>query len=114
MLISAVITDARNFQILAIAKISAPARETRAVMAAVPSDTDALSLLPSGNAGAQFIDDARDFVSRNARILNSRPPAFFRQHVTVANATGLHLDAHLRRARLRNLPLHDLEILLPA
>ena len=110
MLVSAVIADARNFQVPAIAKISAPARETRAVLAAVPADTDALPLLPLGNTRTQFIDDARDFVSRNAGILNSGPRAFFREHVTVANATGLHLDAHLSCTRLRNLALDDLEI----
>jgi len=32
-------------------------------MAAVPADTDALPLLPLGNTGTEFIDDARDFVS---------------------------------------------------
>ena len=73
LLVSAVIADARNFQVPAIAKISAPARETRAVLAAVPADTDALSLLPRGNTGTQFIDDARDFVSWNAGILNAGP-----------------------------------------
>jgi hypothetical protein len=47
--------------------MTAPARDARPVVAAVPADADALSLLPLGNAGAQFIDDARDFVSWNAR-----------------------------------------------
>jgi hypothetical protein len=79
-------------------------------MAAVPADADTLSLLPRGNPGAHFINDACDFVSRNARILNARPQAFFREHVTVANTTGLYLDAHLSWTRLRNLALDDLEI----
>jgi hypothetical protein len=46
----------------------------------------------------------------NARILNSRPEAFFRERVSVANATGLHLDANLSGVRLRSLSLDDLEI----
>ena len=54
LLVSAVIADARNFQIPAIAKISAPACETRAVLAAVPADADALPLLPRGNTRAQL------------------------------------------------------------
>ena len=99
MLVSAVITDARNFQVPAIAKISAPALETRAVVAAVPADADTLPLLPLGNTGTHFIDDARDFVSWNAGILNSGPIAFFREQVTVADTTGLHLDAHLSYTR---------------
>ena len=65
MLVSAVIADARNFHIAAIAKISMPARGTRAVLATVPADPDALPLLPVRNTGAQFIDNARDFVSGN-------------------------------------------------
>jgi hypothetical protein len=63
LLVSTVIADARNFQIPAIAKISAPTLETCAVLAAVPADTDALSLLPLGNTGTYFIDDAADFMS---------------------------------------------------
>ena len=110
MLVSAVIADARNFHVHAIAKISAAAVTTRIVMAPVPADADALSLLPLGNTGAQFIDDARDFVSWNARILNSWPGAFFREHVTVANAAGLYLDAHFSCNRIRNLALDDFEI----
>jgi hypothetical protein len=75
LLITSVIVDARNFQITAIAKISAPTLETRAVMAAMPTDADALPLLPLGNACAHFINDSRYFVSRNAGILKSRPTA---------------------------------------
>src|SRR5215469_1802041 len=54
--------------------------------------------------------DAHHFMSGNARILNSGPGAFFREHVTVANTTGLHLDPHLSCTRLRNLTLNDFEI----
>src|SRR5438046_1729973 len=104
------IADARNFQILAVAKISATTRETRTVVAAVPADADALPLLPLGNTVAQFIDDARDFMPWNARILNSGPRALFREHVTVADAAGLHLDEHVSCAWLRNLSLDNLEI----
>ena len=76
----------------------------------MPAHADTLSLLPRGNARAQFIDDTRDFMSWNARILNAGPLAFFCEHVAVADAAGLYLDAHLPRARLRNLALDDLEI----
>ena len=95
MLVSAVIADARNFQILTIAKISSTALATRIVLAAVPADTDTLPLCPGGNAVTHFIDDARDFVPRNAGILDSSPRALHREHVAVANPTGLHLDQHL-------------------
>jgi hypothetical protein len=110
LLVSAVIADARDFQIPAIAKISAPTLPTRAVLAAVPANTDTLPLLPLGNTGTHFIDDACDFVSWNAWILNSGPGAFFREHVTMANTTNLHFDPYLSCTRLRNLTLDDLEI----
>ncbi len=110
LLVSPVIADAGNFQIPAIAKISAPARQTRAILAPVPSNTDTLSLLPLGNIGTHFIDDAGHLMSGNARILNSGPCALFREHITVAHTTGLHLDPHVSCTRLRNLALDDLEI----
>ena len=73
-------------------EISAPARQTRAVLAAMPTDTDALSGLPFGNTGTKFIDYADDFVPWNAGILNAGPNAFFGEYVAMANAAGLHLD----------------------
>src|SRR5579862_7026057 len=110
MLVSAVITDARDFQIPAIAEVSSSAGSTGVVLAAVPADAGALSLLPSGNTGAHFIDDARHLMSGSAGILNPGPKAFFREAVTVANTTRLHLDPDLSGTRLRNLALDDLEI----
>ena len=95
LLITAVIADARNFQIPAIAEISTPALATGVVLAAVPADTYALSLVPRGNTSTHFIDDACDFMSWNAGILNSRPKPFFREHITVANTTSLNPNAHL-------------------
>ena len=73
-------------------------------------DADALPILPLGNTGTHFIDDAHDFVSWSAGILNARPQAFFRERVAMADATGLHLDSHVSRAGLRNFTLYDLEI----
>jgi hypothetical protein len=73
LLVSTVIADATNFQILAIAKISATALATRVVLAAVPTYADTLPLPPRGNTGTHFIDDSCDFVSWNSGILNSGP-----------------------------------------
>src|SRR5215472_8245853 len=79
-------------------------------MTAVPAYANALSLLPLRYTGAHLIDDAGNFMTWNAGILNSRPGTFFHKQVTVADAAGLHLDAHLSRSRLRNLAVHNLEI----
>src|SRR5215472_3714472 len=79
-------------------------------MPAVPADANALVLLPLRTARAHRVDDACYFMSWNPRILDSGPGAFFREHVTVADTTGLNLDPHLSRLRLGNLALDDLEI----
>ena len=78
--------------------------------ATVPTDTDALASLPFGDQFTQFIDDADDFVSWDAWILYAWPQALFCEHVTVADAAGLHLDADLSHTWLRNRALDDLKI----
>jgi hypothetical protein len=110
LLVSAVVADAGNFQVNAIAKISAAAGGTRIVLTAVPPNTDALTILPCGNAGTELIDNPHYLVSRNTRVLYSRPCAFFRENVTAADATGLYLDPHVSWARLWHLSVDDLEI----
>src|SRR5580704_19344563 len=110
LLISAGIADARNLQILAVAKISTPARGTCVVLAPMPAHADTLPLLPHGNTFTHGIDDARDLVSGSTWILNSGPQAFLRERIAVADAAGLHLDPDVSCARRRNLPVDDLEI----
>jgi hypothetical protein len=77
LLIAAVIANASNFQVLRIAKIFAPARTAGAVLAAVPADADALAFSPGCDIGANLINEARDFVSRHTRVLNSGQAAAF-------------------------------------
>src|SRR5262249_15452463 len=89
--------------IAAIAKIAASARGTRIVLTAVPPNTDALTVLPVRNAGAELIDHAHHLMSWNTWVLNSRPRAFFRESVTAADATGLYLHPRVARARIRPL-----------
>jgi hypothetical protein len=72
----------------------------------MPAHSYSLSLLPRGDAGAHFVNHARHLVPRHTRIRYTRPPAFLRQHITVANSASLHLDANLPRSGLRNLSLH--------
>jgi hypothetical protein len=55
-----------NFQIPAIAKISAPACPARVVLAVVPADTYTLPVLEFGNTLAHLINDTRYFMSWNA------------------------------------------------
>jgi hypothetical protein len=110
LLISTVIANARNLQILAVAKVSAAALATSIVLPPVPSNTDSLTPFPRRNACTEFIDDASYFMSRSTWILNPRPGAFFGEQVAVADSTSLHLDANLSWAWLRNLDLDQTEI----
>jgi hypothetical protein len=71
LLISAVVTDAGNSQIPAIAKISTPAGGTRVVLAAMPADANALTIVPGGNAGAELVNNAHHFVSWDTGVLNA-------------------------------------------
>jgi hypothetical protein len=109
LLVSAVITDACNLHVPAIAKVSAPELGTGIILAAVPANSDALPLLPLGNTGAYFIDNPGHFMAWNARVLNSRPGALHRERVAVTDTTGLHPDAHVSRIRHWNVPFNDLE-----
>src|SRR4029077_3109465 len=109
LLIAPVVADTRNFGVAAVKVASTPAFETRVVLPAMPADANALSPLPSGDLGAQLIDDACHLVPRHPRILDSRPEAFFHENVTVANTTGLHSNAHLSRTRFGNLALNYFE-----
>src|SRR5215469_13049779 len=110
LLISSVVANACHFGVLAIKEASTPAFDTGVVLPAMPSHADALPFLPSGNFAAQCIDDARNSVPRNPRILNSRPEAFLHKHIAVADTTSLYLDQDLSRARLRNFPFDNLEL----
>src|SRR5215472_2053602 len=101
LLVSAVIADATDFQILACAEVAASARRTRVVLPAMPSNADALALLPLRDAGTELIDDAHNFVPGNTRVADSRQGALLNNDITVANTTGLYFDAYLSRARLR-------------
>jgi len=110
LLISTVITNSADLEILAIAKISAAAFAACAIVSSVPPDAGALSFSPRGNARAEFMDNTGDLVSGYTRISNPRQETFLGQDVTMANSARLHLDPHLSCARFGNLALYDLKI----
>jgi hypothetical protein len=91
-------------------EVSTPALKARAVVATVPADADTLSSLPADETLTNVIDDANDFVTRHAGILNSRRRAFFGESVAVAHTAGLNLDADVSGTRRRNFTLDDLEV----
>jgi hypothetical protein len=78
-------------------KLAAAARVADSAMPSVPAHADPLSLFPRLHVGADLVDDAGHLVARNTRVLNARPVAFLQEHVAVADAAGLDLDAHPTR-----------------
>src|SRR6185437_9908302 len=109
-LIAAVVADARDLEVAAVAEVPPPALWTGVVMAAMPTDSNTLPRAPAGDTCPQRIDHARHLVSRHARIADTGPVAFLGQHVAVADPAGLHPDAHVSCPGLGNLPLDDLKV----
>src|SRR5260370_18208455 len=79
-------------------------------MPSVPTNATSLALLPVGDVRSNLVNDARNFVPRNPRVLESRPVAFLHHHVAVAKAACLYFDSDPVRFWLRNLPLDHLQI----
>src|SRR5258708_27824906 len=65
LLVAAVEVDPGDFFILAGDEITFAARGASEIMAAVPSDSDALAFLPIGDARAELVDDAGNFMAGN-------------------------------------------------
>src|SRR5258705_13943190 len=94
----------------AVHEIAAPARKTGTVLTAVPADSHPLAFLPFLHARAHFIDHAGHFVSGDPRVCNAGEKAFLRDHIAVTDATSLHLNPHMSRARLWYFSLHDFKV----
>ena len=90
-------------------EIAAAAGLAASTIAAVPADADALADGPGRGIGADGVDEADDFVSGNARILNPGEEAVLGEDVAVADAARLDFDADLAGARLRDIPLDEFE-----
>jgi hypothetical protein len=84
--------------------------EASSILPTKPANANPLPFPPATDILAELVDYSSDLVSRAARKLDARPDAVFRKHVTMTDAAGSDLDAHLARARCWNLALDDLEI----
>jgi hypothetical protein len=78
-------------------------------VAAVPADHDPIAGLPPDDLLAHRVDDARDLMPRNSRVLDSREESVFGEEVAVTDSAGLDLDPDLLEARLRHLSFDQLE-----
>jgi hypothetical protein len=106
--VAAVTGDARDRTIYQT-QIEVPAAAGIAIstVPAEPTYADAVADLPAFHAVAQRIHHARDFVPGNARILNTGKQSLLREHIAVTDAAGLHLQAHIAPAGLRNFAFDD-------
>src|SRR5260370_29114813 len=96
--ISAVMMNAGIFLVLAVHEIAIPAELAMAARAAEKPDTHALADRPTLDADTKRIDPADDLMAWNARPLD-RKQAFHHAGIRVADAPGLHADAHFPRSR---------------
>ena len=78
-------------------------------MATVPADADTHALLPIRHIRPNGINDAHHLVAWDAWILYAWKCAGDGEHVAMADAAGLHFDAHLARFGIGYLTLDDFE-----
>ena len=76
---------------------------------AMPAHSDPLAQRPSGDVWTDRIDDSRNLVPRNARILEAGPGSLLGKRVAVADAAGLDFDAHRTRAGPRDFALDEFQ-----
>ena len=107
--IAAVVVDAADELVFAEDEVAATAGRTVVAVASVPAEADALAGLEEGNVRADGVDDAGNLVAGGARVLHAGPMAFFGERVAVAHAAGMHADADVTRARLREFLRYELE-----
>src|SRR5258708_7708795 len=109
-LITAVMSEAGDLFVLTIDEITAAAGVTRKIVAAVPSDADALARFPVCYVGADGVDAAGDFVSGDAWVLGGGPIPFLHEGVAVADATGFDFDPDLVAGGFGDVSFDDFEI----
>jgi hypothetical protein len=108
--ITAVEIDAGDLALDAHREIAAPALIADETMFAMPSDSDTLTFRPLCDVAPDRIDPARNFMTWDARVLQSRPYAIFNEDIAMTNPTGFNFHANLSWARLGNVAFRQLEI----
>jgi hypothetical protein len=78
-------------------------------MAAVPAYANTHAQLPIGHVRPDGVDETHHLMTRNARISYGGNCTDHGEHVAVADAAGLNLDAHLARLGLGYVALDDFE-----
>lgn len=94
----------------AVHEVTAAARLALPALAVQEADADAVTGLPGGDAGPDGVNDADDLMPRNEGARGVAAQAFHGQHVGVADAAGLHAQAHLAGCGIKQLALDQLEV----
>src|SRR5262249_27268983 len=68
------------------------------------------TLLPKRYTRANLVDHSSHLVTRDTRVVQSGPVAFFHKQVAMTDPTGLHFDANLVGAGCGDLALYDFEL----
>ncbi|BCI78650.1 hypothetical protein MTY66_02750 [Mycolicibacterium sp. TY66] len=79
-------------------------------MATEEADADAVTDVPTGDVGADGVDDAHGFMTGYHRQVRVGPLALDGEDVAVAHPAALYAEAHLTRRWLEQGPLHQLEM----
>ena len=91
-------------------EVAAAAGVAGAAVPGVPTDADMLTRHPARrDIFAHGVDYSDDFVPRHPGVLDSGKHAVLGDGVTMANATGFHLDADLARPRVGNRTLDEFQ-----
>src|SRR5439155_21678421 len=102
--------NTRNGLILAIDEV---ATATAFAMPAMPTHhthAQPLPFFPALDARAYGFDFSNHLMAGNARVSESRKPAFHRKSIRVADATGLDPDSNLPKGGLDHCPLNDFQL----
>src|SRR2546422_76242 len=91
---------------MTIHNVSPSAGFARPVFAAEEANTDALPDFPSGYSVAQRFNAAHNFMSRNARQIQTRVGARDRGRIGMTNSAGFHPKPNLTCSGLRDRAFH--------
>ena len=104
--IAAIETDPGDLRVFAENKVALAAGNAVVAVPAMPAQAHPLSCLEEWNVSPHSIHHASNLMPRYAGIGDAGKEAELGNRIAVANAAGLHADAHMARPRLGKLPLH--------
>src|SRR5215472_6641469 len=108
--ISTIEIETGDFAIDTHREISAAALLADEIMAAVPTDTDALPHSPCCDLVAKYLDASRNFVAGNARILKTGPKSLLDQRIAMTDPARFNLDQDFAGVWLRDFAFNQFPI----